>query len=75
MKINIDKDNNKASLVFTDKEIEILKNNNNSFTMKGEDLSHFKNNLMGVIFELAKISPNITSHGGEEISQEEVPKK
>ena len=75
MKINIDKDNNKASLVFTDKEIEILKNNNNSFTMKGEDLSHFKNNLMGVIFELAKISPNITSHEGEEISQEEVPKK
>tara|TARA_R100001591_G_scaffold116205_1_gene132820 strand:+ start:340 stop:567 length:228 start_codon:yes stop_codon:yes gene_type:complete len=75
MKINVDKDNNKASLVFTDKEIEILKNNNNSFTMKGEDLSHFKNNLMGVIFELAKISPNITSQGGEEISQEEVPKK
>ena len=43
--------------------------------MKGEDLSHFKNNLMHSIFELAKISPNITSQGGEEISQEEVPKK
>tara|TARA_R100000664_G_scaffold33570_2_gene51062 strand:- start:5697 stop:5924 length:228 start_codon:yes stop_codon:yes gene_type:complete len=75
MKIIIDKEQKKASLVFTDNEIEILKNNNNSFVIRSEDLPHFKNHLMHIVFELSQSTPNVLSRGHEEISSEEVTKK
>jgi|TARA_Y100000114_G_C11503470_1_gene205545 hypothetical protein len=75
MKFDIDKVNKTASLVFSDDEIEILKKNNNKFTIKAESLPHFRNHFMYIIFELGKMTENILSSGDEEISQEEVTKK
>ena len=75
MKIILDKEQKKASLVFTDGEIEILKNNNNCFVIRREDLPHFKNHLMHVVFALSQSTPNVLSKGHEEISSEEVTKK
>ena len=75
MKIILDKEQKKASLVFTDGEIEILKNNNNSFVIRIEDLPQINNHLMHGVFELSQSTPNVLSKGHEEISYEEVTKK
>lgn len=75
MKMIIDQVKKEGSLVFTDKEIEVLKNNNNCFTIRSEDLPHFKNTLFNMIVQLTKITENVQSFGDEEISSKEVTKK
>jgi len=75
MKIILDKENKKALINFNDNEIKALKENNNNLTLKGEDLVHFKNHLMWVIYELTKITPDHLSSKDQEILTEEVSKK
>ena len=75
MKITLDTKKAEAALIFTDKEVETLKNNQNRFTITAESLPHFKNTLMHVIMQLTKITENVQSFGHEEISSKEMTKK
>ena len=76
MKFDIDRVNKTASLVFSDDEIEILKRNNNKFTIKAESLPHFKNHLAKIITDLADIIPDKTqSYGHEEFKPLDISKK
>lgn len=76
MKFLIKKDGSEAMLSFSDKDVEILKKNNNNFIIRKEDLPHFKNHLMKIVMNLATaVDSDVSSRGHETISPKDISKK
>lgn len=76
MKFLMKKDGSEAMLSFSDKDIQILKNNNNNFIIRKEDLPHFKNGLANIVANLADIvKSEVSSRGHETISPKDISKK
>tara|TARA_R100001129_G_C5120870_1_gene190057 strand:- start:242 stop:475 length:234 start_codon:yes stop_codon:yes gene_type:complete len=76
MKFYVKKDGSEAIMSFSDEEVEILKKNNNNFTLRRKDLPHFKNHLARIITDLADVIPDKTqSYGHEEFKPLDISKK
>lgn len=78
MKFLINTKKGEAVLHFEDKDLEIIKKNNNTLIFDKVGLQHFKNHLAKILTEIVIASendPQIQSFGGEDIIPQDISKK